>query len=45
MAKKAVKKTTKKKAELKYEKYFIKDVIHEGLKKEWGGQAISAAGT
>jgi hypothetical protein len=42
MAKKAVKKATRKKAEPKYEKYFIKDVITDGIKKEWGGQAISA---
>jgi hypothetical protein len=32
----------RKKAELKYEKYFLKDVINDGLKKEWSGQAISA---
>ncbi|MBN2074564.1 MAG: hypothetical protein JW762_03335 [Dehalococcoidales bacterium] len=32
----------RKKKELKYEKYFLKDVITDGLRKEWGGQAISA---
>jgi hypothetical protein len=36
------KKATKAKKESKYEKYFIKDVINDGIKKEWGGQAISA---
>jgi uncharacterized RmlC-like cupin family protein len=36
------KKVAKKKAELKYEKYFIKDVIHETMNKDWGGEAISA---
>ena len=37
-----VKKTANKKAETKYEKYFLKDVIHPTMKKEWGGEAISA---
>ena len=32
----------RKKKELKYEKYFLRDVITDGLRKEWGGQAISA---
>jgi len=36
------KKVAKKKAELKYEKYFLKDVIHETMKKEWGGEVIGA---
>jgi hypothetical protein len=34
----------KKKTELKYEKYFIKDPVHETMKKEWGGEVISARG-
>ena len=36
------KRGAKKKAEGKYDKYFLTDVINEGIKKEWGGQAISA---
>jgi hypothetical protein len=32
----------KKTAERKYDKYFIKDVIHGTMKKEWGGEAIGA---
>ena len=32
----------KKKAELKYDKYILKDVIKETMKKEWGGEVISA---
>lgn len=32
----------KRKAELKYEKYILKDVIKETMKKEWGGEVISA---
>ncbi len=28
------------KDERKYEKYFLKDVIRETTKKEWGGEAI-----
>ena len=32
----------KKKAELKYEKYFLKDVVHDAMNKDWGGEAISA---
>ena len=36
------KKGAKKKAKGKYDKYFLTNVINEGLKKEWGGQAISA---
>jgi hypothetical protein len=32
----------KKKSEGKYDKYFITDVIHGTMKKEWGGEAISA---
>ena len=32
----------KKKAELKYDKYFLKDVVHEAMNKDWGGEAISA---
>jgi hypothetical protein len=35
-------KVARKKKELKYEKYFLKDVVNDGMKKEWGGQAISA---
>lgn len=31
-----------KKKQLKYEKYFLKNVINDGQKEEWGGQAISA---
>jgi hypothetical protein len=34
-------KATPRKSELKYEKYFLKDVIHESMKKEWGGEIIS----
>lgn len=36
------KKGGKKKAGGKYDKYFLTDVVNEGMKKEWGGQAISA---
>lgn len=36
------KKGGKKKAGGKYDKYFLTDVINDGIKKEWGGQAISA---
>jgi len=42
MAKKVTKKAAGKKKELKYEKYFLKNVITDGIKKEWGGQAIAA---
>ena len=28
------------KNERKYEKYFLRDVVHETTKKEWGGEAI-----
>lgn len=33
----------RKMAEQKYEKYFIKDVIFETAKKEWGGERITVA--
>ncbi len=32
----------KKKAEGKYDKYFLTNVIHDTMKKEWGGQMIGA---
>jgi hypothetical protein len=36
------KKTTVKKKESKYDKYFLTDVIRPTMKKEWGGESISA---
>ncbi len=32
----------KKKGEGKYDKYFITDVVHDAMKKEWGGQMMGA---
>ncbi len=34
----------RKKTELKYDKYFIKDAVRETAKKEWGGETMSAKG-
>ena len=36
------KKGARKKVEGKYDQYFLSDVIKESMKKEWGGQMISA---
>jgi hypothetical protein len=37
-----VKKAAAKKTAGKYDKYFLTDVIHPTMKKEWGGESISA---